>query len=46
MAMAQVVNNTDVYTAITGVTKVEQLEDTVKAINLRKKFTPVLEKRI
>ena len=46
LAMAWVINNPDVSTAITGATKVEQLEDTVKAINIRKKFTPDLEKRI
>ena len=42
LARAWVINNPDVSTAITGATKVEQLEDTVKAINIRKKFTPDL----
>jgi aryl-alcohol dehydrogenase-like predicted oxidoreductase len=36
LAMAWVINNPDVSTAITGATKVEQLEDKVKAINIRK----------
>jgi aryl-alcohol dehydrogenase-like predicted oxidoreductase len=40
LSMAWVINNPDVSTAITGATKVEQLEDTVKAISVRKKFTP------
>lgn len=46
LAMAWVINNPDVSTAITGATKVEQLEDTVKAIAVRRKFTPEIEKRI
>ncbi len=46
LAMAWVINNPDVSTAITGATKVEQLEDTVKAVAVRRKFTPEIEKRI
>lgn len=46
LAMAWVINNPDVSTAITGATKVEQLEDTVKAVGVRRKFTPQLERRI
>lgn len=39
LAMAWVINNPDVSTAITGATKVGQLEDTVKAVQVRKKLT-------
>lgn len=46
LAMAWVINNPDVSTAITGATKVEQLEDTVKAVAVRRKFTKEIEKRI
>lgn len=46
LAMAWVINNPDVSTAITGATRVEQLEDTVKAVGVKKRFTPELEKRI
>lgn len=46
LAMAWVINNPDVSTAITGATKVSQLEDTVKAVAVRRKFTPEIEKRI
>lgn len=44
--MAWVINNTDVSTAITGATKLEQLEDTIKAIGVRRQITPEIEKRI
>lgn len=44
--MAWVINNPDVSTAITGVTKVSQLEDTIKAVAVRRKFTPEIERRI
>lgn len=40
LAMAWVINNPDVSTAITGATKISQLEDTVKAIGIRRKLTP------
>lgn len=46
LAMAWVINNPDVSTAITGATRVQQLEDTVKAVAIRKKFNAELEKRI
>lgn len=44
--MAWVINNPDVSTAITGATRLEQLEDTVKAIGVRRKLTPEIENRI
>lgn len=46
LAMAWVINNPDVSTAITGATRVEQLKDTVKALNVKKKFTKELEEKI
>lgn len=46
LAMAWVINNPDVSTAITGASKIEQLEDTVQAIQVRKKLTPEIERRI
>jgi aryl-alcohol dehydrogenase-like predicted oxidoreductase len=46
LAMAWVINNPDVSTAITGATKVEQLEDTLKAVSVRRKLTPEIESRI
>lgn len=46
LAMAWVINNPDVSTAITGVTRIEQLEDTVKAVAVRRKITPEIERRI
>lgn len=46
LAMAWVINNPDVSTAITGASRVEQLEDTVKAVLFRKKLTPEIEQRI
>jgi aryl-alcohol dehydrogenase-like predicted oxidoreductase len=46
LAMAWVIHNPDVSTAITGVTKVAQIEDTVKAIGVYKKLTPEIERRI
>ncbi len=42
LAMAWVIHNPDVSTAITGATKVSQLEDTVKAVSILKHFTPEL----
>lgn len=44
--MAWVINNTDVSTAITGATRLEQLEDTVKAVAVRRLLTPEIERRI
>ena len=46
LAMAWVINNPDVSTAITGATSTAQLEDTIKALSVRKKLTPEIEKRI
>lgn len=40
LAMAWVIHNPDVSTAITGATKISQLEDTVKAVSVHKKLTP------
>lgn len=40
LSMAWVIHNPDVSTAITGATKVQQLEDTVKAVAVMKKLTP------
>lgn len=40
LAMAWVINNPDVSTAITGASSPRQLEDTVKALNVRKSLTP------
>ena len=46
LAMAWVINNPDVSTAITGASNPKQLEDTLKAVQVRKKITPEIEKRI
>jgi len=46
LAMAWVINNPDVSTAITGATKTSQLTDTIKALEVRKKFDKKLEERI
>ena len=46
LAMAWVINNPDVSTAITGATIIEQLQDTVKAVEVRKKLTPEIERRL
>lgn len=46
LSMAWVINNPDVSTAITSASRVSQLEDTVKAIEIRKKLTPEIEQRI
>jgi aryl-alcohol dehydrogenase-like predicted oxidoreductase len=46
LAMAWVINNPDVSTAITGATRVEQLEDTIKAVAVKKILTPQIEQRI
>ena len=46
LAMAWVINNPDVSTAITGATKIEQLQDTVKAVEVKKKLTPDIERRL
>ena len=46
LAMAWVINNPDISTAITGATKTSQLTDTVKALEIRKKFDKKLEDRI
>ena len=46
LAMAWVIANPDVSTALTGATKVEQLHDTVKALNVLPKLTPEVLKRI
>lgn len=46
LAMAWVINNPDVSTAITGATKVSQLEDTVKAVLIRRKLTAEIEEKI
>lgn len=44
--MAWCIANPDVSTAITGATKVEQLHDTVKALDVLPKLTPEVNKRI
>ena len=46
LVMAWVIANPDVSTALTGATKVEQLHDTVKALNVLPKLTPEVLKRI
>ena len=46
LAMAWVINNPDVSTAITGASSPRQLEDSVKALNVRKSLTPEIESRI
>ena len=44
--MAWCISNPDVSTAITGATRVEQLADTVKALEVLPKLTPQVQKRI
>ena len=46
LAMAWVINNPDVSTAITGASSTAQLEDTIKSLEVRKKLTPEIEVRI
>lgn len=46
VAMAWVLVNKDVSTAITGATKPEQLTDIVGAIDVYKKLTPEMLKKI
>lgn len=46
LAMAWVINNPDISTAITGASSPKQLEDTFQAVTVRKKLTPEIEKRI
>ena len=46
LAMAWCINNPDVSTAITGASSPKQLEDTFKAIRVRKLLTPEIESRI
>lgn len=41
--MAWAIKNKDVSTAITGVSKPEQLEETVKAVQYYKLITPEIE---
>ena len=43
LAMAWVINNPDVSTALPGASTVEQLLDTFKALEVRKKFNKELE---
>lgn len=45
-AMAWVIKNRDVSTAITGASRPEQLDDSVGAIDLVPKITPEIEKRV
>jgi len=46
LAVAWVLRNKDVSTAIVGFSKLSHLEDHVKAIELSRKFTPEIEKRL
>lgn len=46
LSMSWVIRNKDVSTAITAATKEEQLLDTLKAVEVYKKITPEIEKRI
>ncbi|KAL4429705.1 hypothetical protein ABPG74_001391 [Tetrahymena malaccensis] len=46
LAMSWVIANKDVSTAITGCSRPEQLEETVKCVELYKKITPEVIKRI
>jgi aryl-alcohol dehydrogenase-like predicted oxidoreductase len=46
LAMAWTLNNRNVSTAITGCSRPEQLVDSVKAVEIYKKFTPEIEKKI
>lgn len=44
--MGWVIANKDVSTAITGCSRPEQLEETVKTVQLYKKITPEIIKKI
>ena len=46
LSMAWVIRNKDVSTAITSSTKDGQLEESVKAVEVYKRITPEIEKRI
>ena len=46
LAMAWVIKNPDVSTAITGASSPAQLEDTVKAVQVKDKITPEISQRI
>lgn len=46
LAMAWVVSNPDVSTALTGATRVEQLVDTLKSLEIVPKLTTEVQKRI
>ncbi|EAS00003.1 aldo/keto reductase family oxidoreductase (macronuclear) [Tetrahymena thermophila SB210] len=46
LAMAWVLANQDVSAAITGATRLEQLDDTVKSVEFIKKITPEVNKEI
>jgi len=46
LAMAWCISNPDVTTALTGATRVEQLIDTVKALDVLPKLTAEVQKRI
>ena len=46
LAMSWCINNPDVTTAITGASSPKQLQETFKAVTLRKKLTPEIESRI
>jgi len=46
LALAWVLKNKDVSTAIFGVSKVQQIDDNVKAVSIYRKITPELEEKI
>ena len=46
LALAWVISNTDVSTALTGASRPEQLVETVKAVDVMKKLTPEVQKKI
>ena len=46
LALAWVIKNPDVSTAITGASSPKQLEETIKAVEFQKLITPEVEKRI
>ena len=46
LAMAWVISNPDVSTAITGASRVEQLKDTIKSLEVLPKLTAEVQKRI
>ena len=46
LAMAWVVSNPDVSTALTGASRVEQLVNTIKSLELLPKMTPEVQKKI